>query len=379
MIELKYKPLKQTEVSDGGNFGIREFGGLEFHPGIDYKAKLDDEIYAVSNGKVVVSNNDADGYGLYVVLEHDNYCTLYAHLKALILTVGQEVKAGDVIGQVGMTGMTTGPHLHFEIRDCLYDTMFWIKSKLKGRHAMCIDPKALVNEAKEVSMKVEFKKYKNGMTELIGKLEDLVVEIVDKRIWFITAFTNCVNGTFFWRNPNGTTYATSILYQDGKVYQDVANHYDDFDTPQGVFIAYKDGTANVKRIKFLSELDLTKIRLVVGGVALRNTTDPDFKYNPELEGFKKGYNKKGIWKDFTDVLRKTNKTVLGYNIKLKKCYLLTVPKVTHDELLKLISQGEAYDLSISLDGGGSTFMDALWRYVFKGEALRRIHNILRFK
>lgn len=232
----------------------------------------------------------------------------------------------------------------------------------------------------EVKVEVQYREYKNGMTELEGHPSKLGVEVVDKYIWHITEFTNCVNGTFFGHHADGSTYSTSILYEDGVTYQDVANHYKDFGTPQDVFIVYKDDNVEIKTITFLSELDLSKVRLVIGGIALRNTKDSNFKYEPEKRGFKKGYNLKGIWKDFTDVFRKTNKTVVGYNIKYKTCFLLTVPNVTHDELIKLISTGEKhYDLAISVDGGGSSFMDALWRYVFYGSNFRRIHNILLFR
>lgn len=230
--------------------------------------------------------------------------------------------------------------------------------------------------------KVEYMKYKNGMTELKGNAADLVCEIVNKKIWDITEFTNCMNGTFFYPDGKGGLYSTSILYVEGKTYQDTANHYWNFGTPQSVFIVYKDNTVDLKRIKFLSELDLSKVRLAIGGVGLRNTQDPNFYYSPVSEGFKAGYNLKGEWKDFTDVLRKTNKSVLGYNKRLNKCYLLTVPNVAHGELIKIISDnstGEAYDIAISVDGGGSSFQDFNWEYVFQGENNRKIHNILRFK
>ena len=230
--------------------------------------------------------------------------------------------------------------------------------------------------------KVEYMKYKNGMTELKGNAADLVCEIVNKKIWDITEFTNCMNGTFFYPDGKGGLYSTSILYVEGKTYQDTANHYWNFGTPQSVFIVYKDNTVDLKRIKFLSELDLSKVRLAIGGVGLRNTQDPNFYYSPVSEGFKAGYNLKGEWKDFTDVLRKTNKSVLGYNKRLNKIYMLTVPSVAHGELIKIISDnstGEAYDIAISVDGGGSSFQDFNWEYVFQGENTRRIHNILRFK
>ena len=218
------------------------------------------------------------------------------------------------------------------------------------------------------------------MTELKCDVDSLLMEVVDKKIWDITEFTNCTNGTFYWYNSDGSTYPTSILYQNEKTYQDAANHYYDFGTPQSVFIIYKDNTVDLKKIKLLSELDLSKIKLVVGGVGLRNTQDPLFKYSPVSEGFKAGYTINGEWKNFSDVLAKRNKTVLGYNKRLNKVYLLTVPSISHGDLLNIISTGEeSYDISISLDGGGSSFMDANGEYVFVGDNSRRIHNILRFK
>lgn len=238
-------------------------------------------------------------------------------------------------------------------------------------------------EKKEVdNEKTEFTRYSNGMTEMKKHPSKLTNEIVNKRIWDIVEFTDCMNGTFFYPDGKGELYSTSILYVEGKTYQDTANHYWNFGTPQSVFIVYNDNTVDLKRIKFLSELDLSKIKLVVGGVGLRNTQDPNFYYSPVTEGFKAGYNLKGEWKDFTDVLKKRNKSVLGYNKRLNKIYMLTVPSVAHGELLEIISDnstGEAYDIAISVDGGGSTFMDANGEYVFQGENTRRIHNILRFK
>jgi N-acetylmuramoyl-L-alanine amidase len=238
-----------------------------------------------------------------------------------------------------------------------------------------------ISRAEKVeNTKTEFIRYSNGMTELKDSPEDLTNEVVDKRIWDITEFTNCTNGVFFVLQGNGKTHPTSILYENGVAYQSVANHFRDFGTPQSVFIIYKDGKVDMKRIKNLSELNISNVRLAVGGLGLRNTQDPKFYYSPVTEGFKAGYASNGKWKDFSDVLRKANKTVLGYNKRLNKCYLLTVPSVSHAELLKIISTGEEpYDIAVSLDGGGSTFQDANWEYVFQGDNNRRIYNILRFK
>jgi len=61
-------------------------------------------------------NTGGSGYGNYVVIAHDGqYSTLYGHMKQTLVTVGQEVKAGDRIGLCGSTGTSTGPHLHFEL------------------------------------------------------------------------------------------------------------------------------------------------------------------------------------------------------------------------------------------------------------------------
>lgn len=369
MIELKCKPLKIPLVINS-RYDIRELGGFEFHPGIDYGATLGTPIYAVDNGYVAVTGNDAPGYGLYVVLDHGRYSTLYAHLKGHILRTGQLVKAGDVIGYVGMTGLTSGPHLHFEIRDCSYnDKNFWLKSNLKGRHVMCIDPEKFVEEAAEVpkvDSTVIYKQYNNNIHELKGNPTDLDVKIVDKRIWDITEWTNIVNGTFFWRDAQGKTYSTSPLIVDGVIYQQYCNH----SKPQSVFIIYKDGTVALQKVTDVKQIaNFSNVRIALGGIGLRNTLDKNFKYDPAGEGFS------GV---YADVLRKTNKTVVGYSKTTGKVYLLAVRNITHDDLIKLISTGESYDIAVSLDGGGSTFMDANKKYVFEGENTRRIHNIIGF-
>jgi hypothetical protein len=233
----------------------------------------------------------------------------------------------------------------------------------------------------EVKSEIRYKKYNDRIHELRGEVKDLVVDVVDKRIWDITEFTNCVNGTFYMLQGNGKTHPTSILYQNGITYQSVADHYKHFETPQSVYIIYKNNTVDMKRIKNLSELNLTNVKTVIGGLGLRNTLDPTFRYSPVTEGFKAGYTLKEGWKDFSDVLRKTNHTILGYNKNTNKIYLLVIQNATMAEVLKIISDntyGEEYHIALKLDSGGSTFMDALGKYVFQGQNSRQIHNILRF-
>jgi len=90
--------------------------GISDHKGLDVGAPMGTPIQAAKDGKVVFAG-DGGGYGNLVVLQHaDGTFSKYAHQSKLNVQVGQDVKAGDVIGAVGSTGNSTGPHLHFEVR-----------------------------------------------------------------------------------------------------------------------------------------------------------------------------------------------------------------------------------------------------------------------
>jgi len=94
-------------------FGPR-WGG--FHPGIDIAVPTGVPIAAAGGGTVVVAGPNG-GYGNFVVIDHNNgYSTAYAHQSQIAVSQGQTVTQGQVIGAVGNTGFSTGPHLHFEIR-----------------------------------------------------------------------------------------------------------------------------------------------------------------------------------------------------------------------------------------------------------------------
>ncbi len=90
--------------------------GAENHPGLDFKAQTGDPIHATADGEVVFAGV-MNGYGNVVKIAHKSgYETLFAHMSAINTTLGQKVKAGDIIGKVGNTGRSTGPHLHYEVR-----------------------------------------------------------------------------------------------------------------------------------------------------------------------------------------------------------------------------------------------------------------------
>ncbi len=91
-------------------------GKLRQHTGIDYGSPYGANIVAAASGTVIVAGYNAGGYGNYVVINHGGgITTLYAHASSLCVSVGQSVSQGQVIAKVGSTGMSTGPHLHFEV------------------------------------------------------------------------------------------------------------------------------------------------------------------------------------------------------------------------------------------------------------------------
>jgi murein DD-endopeptidase MepM/ murein hydrolase activator NlpD len=91
-------------------------GNRRFHAGQDLAAPSGTPIVAVANGRVVLANWHG-GYGKAVIIEHDGKLqTLYGHMSEIFVQEGQEIKQGTVIGQVGSTGASSGPHLHFETK-----------------------------------------------------------------------------------------------------------------------------------------------------------------------------------------------------------------------------------------------------------------------
>lgn len=93
--------------------------GLHGYNGVDIAAPVGTPIFAAAAGEVIVARSSGwnGGYGEYVVIEHPNGTqTLYSHLSQVLVTSGISVFKGQVIGYVGNTGKSTGPHLHFEIR-----------------------------------------------------------------------------------------------------------------------------------------------------------------------------------------------------------------------------------------------------------------------
>lgn len=109
-------PSSRLVTSLFGNRLHPEYGTMKFHKGIDINASVGAPIVAADGGTVVTVGNDPAGYGIYVSIYHsEGRSTLYAHMNAAAVSAGQTVSQGQVIGYAGSSGVSTGPHLHFEI------------------------------------------------------------------------------------------------------------------------------------------------------------------------------------------------------------------------------------------------------------------------
>ncbi len=89
---------------------------IKFHYGLDFAAPQGTPIYATADGTVTIAGSTGNGYGNHVVINHSyGYETLYGHMVRVKVRNGQSVKRGEVIGWVGSTGKSTGPHCHYEV------------------------------------------------------------------------------------------------------------------------------------------------------------------------------------------------------------------------------------------------------------------------
>lgn len=105
-------PVDQGTLTSG--FGRRD---RRLHKGIDLAADPGTPIKAAAGGEVIYSDNKQRGYGNLIIVQHaDDFVTVYAHNRRNLVDEGETVRQGAVIAEVGNTGRSTGPHLHFEIR-----------------------------------------------------------------------------------------------------------------------------------------------------------------------------------------------------------------------------------------------------------------------
>lgn len=114
------RPLRSDEISHlASGYGMRihpVYKVRRMHPGIDFSAPVGTPIYATADGVVQKVEFSFSGYGKMVDIDHGfGYMTRYAHMHGFAVRRGQKIKRGELIGYVGNTGLSTGPHLHYEV------------------------------------------------------------------------------------------------------------------------------------------------------------------------------------------------------------------------------------------------------------------------
>jgi murein DD-endopeptidase MepM/ murein hydrolase activator NlpD len=125
-IEAYYQPYERIETNmitkPAINYPVANALGVSqgfhvFHPGVDIRAPLGSDIKPIADGVVTKVAFETFGYGHRVEVTHENGAeSLYAHMDKVLVSVGDKVTTNDTVGTVGLTGHTTGPHLHLEIR-----------------------------------------------------------------------------------------------------------------------------------------------------------------------------------------------------------------------------------------------------------------------
>ena len=112
-------PVPTKYIKSESSFGMRRnpvLGVYMMHTGMDFSANIGTDIYATGNGKVIKAERTSGGYGNMVLIDHGfGYQTLYGHMHTIGVLPGSEVKRGDLIGTVGNTGRSAGPHVHYEV------------------------------------------------------------------------------------------------------------------------------------------------------------------------------------------------------------------------------------------------------------------------
>jgi murein DD-endopeptidase MepM/ murein hydrolase activator NlpD len=110
-------PTDQTAISSGYGQRLHPIHKIvKMHAGMDFTSPVGTEIHATGDGTVEFADYATNGYGIHVIIDHGfDYKTLYGHMDQLKVRRGEKVKRGDLIGYVGNTGLSAGPHLHYEV------------------------------------------------------------------------------------------------------------------------------------------------------------------------------------------------------------------------------------------------------------------------
>lgn len=196
IVKFEHLPHDICRVTSAFGYRTNPITGAKgtFHQGIDFGAIKSgvpgDKLYAVAAGKVVYAADMMStvyGYGHFIIIEHEGFCTLYAHMLGHIRKVNEYVKAGDIVGYMGSTGASTATHLHFEIEPIKWTGYAdYIKRNAEGVRMYAVDPYRYVLEYRnrlEVNeeMSNEVVRYKN-ISEMPVHYQAVVKDLVDKKV-----------------------------------------------------------------------------------------------------------------------------------------------------------------------------------------------------
>lgn len=114
------QPISNKDLTRfASGYGVRihpVYKTAMMHWGVDFTAPVGTEIYCTGNGRVIEANYEKRGLGYHVIVDHGyGYQTVYGHMSKINVKKGQKINRGDVLGYVGNTGTSTGPHLHYEV------------------------------------------------------------------------------------------------------------------------------------------------------------------------------------------------------------------------------------------------------------------------
>lgn len=209
-IKFNHLPHEICRITSPFGYRINPITGAKssFHQGIDIgaiKAGVEgDKLFAVANGVVVYTAFMASkeyGYGYFVIIQHKGFCTLYAHMKGLIVKVNQEIKAGQIVGYMGSTGASTAAHLHFEVQPIEYKSYAQYITPENGIRKYAIDPYPFIEDFR--------KRKKEGL--------DVANEIVryknisEMPVWYQTEIKELVNKGVIKGNDNGELNMTEDM------------------------------------------------------------------------------------------------------------------------------------------------------------------------
>lgn len=123
VLEVKLQSIETVHSDPYYKFPVIEYLGVSQyfqlgHPALDIRAVMGSPVVAMDRGVVDQVIYDRFGYGRHVIIRHaEGVETVYAHMELILVQTGQVIEAGEIVGTIGMTGWSTGPHLHFEVRE----------------------------------------------------------------------------------------------------------------------------------------------------------------------------------------------------------------------------------------------------------------------